>query len=136
MMKSLFVILIVMSVTTVSCQTFSFRPFNETESRFKIQGKFVKGINWKDNLGDNYLVLSVEGPMEKIKNSRRLDIDLYGYHFLKEGEKEKQLWLMTDSQKVCPEVMDITAKFITDGISITDLNKNGECEVWLIYKMS
>jgi len=134
-MNKWFLLLTLIIPIAVFSQVSSVISFDKNENDFKIQGNFVKGINWSDKLGDNYLVLSATQPFEKIKGSRKLDAELYAYHFIKTGGNKKQQWKMMDSQEACPAVMDITVRFITEGTAITDLNKNGVAEAWLIYKM-
>ncbi|HYD90008.1 MAG TPA: hypothetical protein VEA37_00800, partial [Flavobacterium sp.] len=57
---------------------------------------------------------------------------LYAYHYLLQADSFKLTWKVYDFIKACP--VDIKANFIRNTFAVTDLNKNGDCEVWLMYK--
>ncbi len=102
-----------------------------------LQSDFVSGYHWTDKQGDNYLILSQTKPFEKVKNSQMRFVELRAVNF-KSLEKSKReiTWEYNDSQKNCFKDNDLLVKFITESFSITDLNNNGICEVWIMYKMS
>jgi len=98
-------------------------------SSVKFEGKFKEARRWSDSLGDNLLIISETGVYEtpdKYKNA-----ELFAYHFILSGTSELT-WKIHDFEKECQ--LDIEIEFLKNTLSITDLDKNGITEIWLIYK--
>lgn len=55
-------------------------------------------------------------------------------HYLISGDSTKQTWRVYDYVKECP--VDMFLYFIDDAFAVTDLNKDGKAEVWIMYKVS
>ena len=103
----------------------------------KIKGTIKQFIRWTDNLGDNYLVLTVT---DEIKSSAKIsgsgldcrggctDRELYAWHFIR---KDSLLWKLTDFEKACS--LNNVAEFRNSATKITDLDKNGLAEIWIMY---
>jgi hypothetical protein len=59
--------------------------------------------------------------------------ELFAYRYLlKKGGAPKQVWRVTDFVRDC-ELDGMTVSFIADAFCVTDLNKNGEAEIWMAY---
>ena len=59
---------------------------------------------------------------------------LYAYHFIALGDSIKQTWRVYDYVKKCP--VDMFLYFVDKTFAVTDLNKDGKGEVWIMYKVS
>ncbi len=102
----------------------------------QFNGKLKKGIQWKDEVGDHLVILSESGyhRNEKFKHASddSSDIELFAYHFSFD-KNHSQVWKMYDFVADCP--VDIEAEFYPRFPIITDLDKNGIAEVWIMYKV-
>jgi hypothetical protein len=98
-------------------------------------GSLVQAFRWKDNSGDNVVVLSTEkGPSKNAPDGGYSDGALYAYHYLIAGDSLKQTWRVSDFVKECP--VDMFLNFVEKSFAVTDLNKDGTAEVWIMYKVS
>lgn len=102
----------------------------------KYEGFIKNAIRWKDKLGDNIVILTETGIFrnEKIEHESDYSKDaaLYGYHFIIKNNDATQTWRVYDYINDCP--VDIVTSFVKNTFEITDLNKNGIAEIWLMYK--
>ncbi|WP_425562960.1 M949_RS01915 family surface polysaccharide biosynthesis protein [Mucilaginibacter gynuensis] len=100
----------------------------------KYSGHIIDAVKYKDS-GGEYLVITTETGETPTKNSEMegRDAALYAYHYTIEGNGVyKSTWQTYDFIKDCP--VDINASFIPGTFAVTDLDKNGKAEVWLMYK--
>ena len=96
-------------------------------------GKIIDAVTWKDNLGSNYVITTETGIMPaKEEGSRKAA--LYAHHYLTSGDSLKQTWRVYDYFDDCP--VDVLAAFVNKSLAVTDLNKNGKAEVWLVYRIA
>ncbi|WP_136667995.1 M949_RS01915 family surface polysaccharide biosynthesis protein [Flavobacterium sp. H122] len=98
---------------------------------------FVKNaVRWKDKSGDNIAITTETGihRNEKFKHEydESGDAELFGYHFLVKNNQVVQTWKVYDYITDCP--VDIGASFVKNTFNVTDLDKNGIAEIWLMYK--
>lgn len=100
------------------------------------QGDFYKGYKWKDRTGNHLLILSNSyHPWNEKESDEAVDEgDLYVAHFQENGSDLSRTWRIHDYVRNCP--VDMFLYFIDQGIAITDLDKNGKAEVWIMYKVS
>lgn len=98
----------------------------------KYTGKIKEAVRYTDSLGDNIVVTTETGetPNKSYPTDAR-DAALYAYRYEINGDSVKRIWRVYDFIENCP--LDIEASFIENTFSITDLNKNGVAEVWLMY---
>jgi hypothetical protein len=99
---------------------------------------FVRGYHWRDKQGDNNLLLykSVRfGKIEGGTQMRYVEFKAVNFRSLRK-DKRVAVWEYNDSQEECHEDNDLIARFITYSFRITDLDNDGTCEVWGMYKMS
>lgn len=99
-------------------------------------GNFKQAVRWTDNIGDNIVILTVTDKTQS-KNAPDdgySDGALYAYHYLVSGDSIKQTWIVYDYVKECP--VDMFLDFVDKTFAVTDLNKDGKSEVWIMYKVS
>src|SRR5690349_12831156 len=86
---------------------------------FKYSGKIINAVTWKDQSGE-HIVFTTETKGDG-------EAAVYAYHYL----NNTQRWRVYDYIKDCP--VDFKAKFIKNSFAVTDLDKNGRPEIWLLY---
>ncbi|WP_300670242.1 M949_RS01915 family surface polysaccharide biosynthesis protein [Soonwooa sp.] len=99
------------------------------------QGIFKEAYEWEDMTGKNVAILSETGIFRNsnIKHENDgSDAELFAYSYRIEGEMTPPNWKVYDYIRDCP--VDIVAEFIDNTFQITDLDKNGIAEVWMMYK--
>ncbi|WP_294818232.1 M949_RS01915 family surface polysaccharide biosynthesis protein [uncultured Flavobacterium sp.] len=100
----------------------------------KYEGKLKSATRWTDANGDNIALITETGAHQSTKFKHDSydgqDAELFAYHFKMENGKPKLLWKVYDFVSDCP--LDLTASF--DDFHITDIDKNGTAEVWMLYK--
>lgn len=110
---------------------------SEIPDFIKYEGKFVSSFKWTDNLGENIVITTETGIYEskkfKHENDGR-DAEIFAYHFIVDNNNAKQNWRVYDYINDCP--VDLDASFIDNTLQITDLDKDGVAETWLIYTIS
>lgn len=101
----------------------------------KAEGKINEVISFTDNSGEHIIITSETGIYQNTKFKHEndgQDAELFAYHFVKKQDSLKLIWKVYDFIKDCP--VDIEASFIKNTLQVTDLNKNGMAEIWLMYK--
>ena len=104
----------------------------------EITGKFVKGLQWNDSNGESWLILTETGLLKsRFQNADNPDIinrdaRLFAYLFLRKSGIYRQRWRVTDFVEECP--LDAQAVFLQEAVEVTDLDKNGIAESWLMYR--
>jgi hypothetical protein len=101
--------------------------------QIKYSGHITNAVTWKDDLGTNY-VLTTETGQYKTKakeGDEYKNAALYAYCYVTKGDSTTLLWRIYDYSKDCS--FDIFVKFIDKAFKITDLDKNGIAEVWVMY---
>ncbi|PXV62064.1 hypothetical protein CLV62_12217 [Dysgonomonas alginatilytica] len=105
-------------------------------SGLSFEGKFKDAIKWKDTQGEHIALITETGiyVSPKFKHeSDGGDAELFGYHYLLNDKSEQftLTWKVYDFISDCP--VDIFAEFIDNTFKVTDLDKNGIAEVWIMY---
>lgn len=101
----------------------------------KYEGFIKNAVRWKDKLGDNIVITTETGYHINKKFTHETegsDAELFAYHFIISGNEVKQTWRVYDYISDCP--VDIVASFVKNTFQVTDLDKNGIAETWLMYK--
>lgn len=99
------------------------------------KGKFLKAVRWADKAGDHIVITTETGETNSSTGEADArDAAIYAYHYTANNDGWKQTWQLYDYVKECP--VDIEAKFIDQTFAITDLDKDGHAETWLMYKTS
>ena len=98
-------------------------------------GNVIQAVRWTDKTGDNIVVLTATDKTQSTNatDDGYRDAALYAYHFLIAGSFQ-QTWRVYDYVKECP--VDIFLYFVDKTFAVTDLNKDGKAEVWIMYKVS
>jgi len=140
-MRFLTSLFILVFVTKTYAQTNVHAGSQDSASfKTKVKGTIKQFLRWTDRLGDNYLVLTetdeTETPAGAIKSKVDCadgctDKELYAYHF---AGKDSLLWKLNDFVKTCN--FDNIAEFRNGATKITDLDKNGLAEIWIMYSMT
>jgi hypothetical protein len=100
----------------------------------KYVGHIINAVSWTDSLGLNYVVTTETGRIySKEKDEDDLfDAYLYAYHYVIKTKSCKLIWRIYDFNKGCD--LDLDFYFIDKTFAVTDLDKNGIAEVWVMYK--
>ena len=93
-------------------------------------GKIQNAVRWTDNLGDNVVVTTETGYTPNPSGDGS-DAALYAYHYLM-LDSVKLIWRVYDFIKEC--MVDMKVNFIKNSFAVTDLDKDGTAEIWLMYK--
>lgn len=107
---------------------------------FKYKGGIVDGLTWTDSIGKHFVILTETGPFVGKNQKSEItdcegacqDAELYAYHYVKTKDSSYQLWQLTDFERTC--AFDVTASFAKESLSVTDFDRDGLAEVWLVYK--
>ncbi len=99
-------------------------------------GHIINAVKWSDSLGVNYVITTETGEINRKENETGScsDASLYAYHFIVNNDSAKLIWRIYDFNNACP--FDLDLHFIDKTFAVTDLDKNGICEVWIMYKNS
>jgi hypothetical protein len=109
---------------------------NSIPKSIQYTGNIKQAVRWTDNTGDNIVILTSTDKTQS-KNAPGdgySDGALYAYHYLLSGDSAKQTWKVYDYVKECP--VDMFFYFVEKTFAVTDLNKDGNAEVWIMYKVS
>lgn len=108
---------------------------SEIPVNIKIPTNVVYNFKWKDDLGDNYLILTNQ------KKDTSIQKTMYGgkwrtgyievFHFLADGTSIQLLKYLKENTEPCDG--SYVNNFIDNSIMLTDLNKDGIGEVTLQY---
>ncbi|HLT24491.1 MAG TPA: hypothetical protein VK004_05145 [Ignavibacteria bacterium] len=90
------------------------------------KGKPVEAASWTDSNGDNLVIITESGSSS--------DAELYGYHFIMDGNSGEELWKIQDFVKDCE--FDLRLNYVPESLSITDLDGDGIGESTFLYNMS
>jgi hypothetical protein len=99
----------------------------------KRSGRVVQALRYTDRTG-TYTVLATEisprpdPALNEIENGQRAD--LYAYHYPAIGTAPT--WQVHDFESEC--MLDLEARFLPKGLTVTDLDQDGTAEVWLVYR--
>lgn len=109
---------------------------NSIPKSIQYTGNIKQAVRWTDNTGENIVILTLT---EKTQSKNAPDDGysdgaLYAYHYLLSGDIAKQTWKVNDYVKECP--VDMFLYFVDKTFAVTDLNKDGKAEVWIMYKVS
>jgi hypothetical protein len=108
---------------------------NSVPKNIQYAGNIVEAVRWTDNTGDNIVLLTINKSQSKsAPDDSYSDGALYVYHFIVLGDSTKPTWRVYDYVKECP--VDIILYFVDKTFAVTDLNKDGKAEVWIMYKVS
>lgn len=100
----------------------------------KYNGHLINAVKYTDNEGQ-HLVITTETGITPTKNSDSgdgRDAALYAYSYtIGSNNQFKLSWQTYDFIKDCP--VDLEAQYVPNSFAVTDLNKDGKAETWLMY---
>lgn len=115
-----------------------FKVINSNESKLPIllnyKGDIKDHARWVDDLGEHTVIVCETGKINKkeVYDMESYDAELYAYKYDKKDGQITQDWKIQDFVRDCP--FDITANFVDNTLQVTDLDKDGTGEVWVMYK--
>ena len=105
---------------------------NSIPKSIRYKGHIVVAAKYSDVEGEHIVIASETGNVDvKIGGETFQKADLYAYNYLVAGDNYVQKWQLHDYAMVCP--VDTKAIFLPNTFAVTDLNKDGKAEVWLMY---
>ena len=108
---------------------------NSIPTGIRYKGNVEQAVRWTDKTGDNIVILTKEIPRSiNAPDDDFSDGALHAYHYLISGDSIRHTWSVFDYVKTCD--VDMFLYFIDKTFTITDLNKDGKAEVWIMYKVS
>ena len=109
---------------------------NSVPKNIQYTGNIVQAVRWTDNTGDNIVILTLTGKTrsKNAPDDSYSDGALYVYHYLVSSDSTTRTWRIYDYVKECP--VDMFLNFVDKTFAVTDLNKDGKAEVWIMYKIS
>lgn len=96
-----------------------------------LNGKLVTALQWTDKQGTQVVVATETGEIESAESAGIRSMGLVAQHWVVQGSSVRPSWLVTDGEKQCP--VDIAANFLPNTTAVTDLNRDGTGEIWLMY---
>ena len=109
---------------------------SELPKGITFKGNLKEAVRWTDKSGVN-LVITCETEEAVSKTAPSEDYRekyLFAHHYLLFEDSIKQTWKVTDYIKECP--LDIAADFVKNTFQVTDLDKDGVGEVWMMYLLT
>lgn len=107
---------------------------NKLSKEILHEGKIILAQQWTDAAGKHVLITSETGQYtnEKFVHEQDgQDAELFAYHYCTKDEKTELVWKVYDYIKDCP--LDMEARFVPNTVRVTDLDKDGICEIWMMY---
>jgi hypothetical protein len=104
---------------------------NSIPRAIKYPGHVIDAVRWTDSLGDN-IVITTETGITPGKSEGSSDAALYAYHYLAGADSFRLVWRIYDFIKDCD--VDLEANYVKGAFAVTDLNKDGTAEVWVMYR--
>ncbi|MBN8789466.1 MAG: hypothetical protein J0I84_20485 [Terrimonas sp.] len=107
---------------------------NEIPPQIKYTGHIMNAVKWIENNETHYAVTTetgiYSGKGDEFGEFR--NAELYAYHYIVIADSVQLIWKVYDYSKDC--ALDVKAAFTKDAFAITDLDKNGIAEIWLMYE--
>jgi hypothetical protein len=111
-------------------------PFDQIPSSVGYMGDVVEAYKYADTSGEN-IVLLTETEIRDVSIDEDYPLSykgLYAYRFLKKGDVWEEMWRVYHYEDDCPNYP--VCEFVKGAFTLTDLNSDGEAEVWMAYKSS
>jgi len=108
---------------------------NNLPKDIRYEGKIIDAVRYTDGLGDNIVLTTETGIYQSKKFKHEADgsdAELFAYHYIIKNGVAAPTWKVYDYISDCP--VDIEASFVKDTFQVTDLDKDGTKEVWMMYK--
>lgn len=99
----------------------------------RYKGIVDTAVKFIDDDGE-HVILTAHDYDGDAANNRLNGIYLYAYCYALKGDKWSLTWQMRDFTRECE--FDLSGGFEPNSFAVTDLNKDGRAEVWLMYSMA
>jgi hypothetical protein len=111
-------------------------PLNKSAvpAYIKLIGRMVSAARYRDKNGEHVVIATETGATptkNPLSDEDFQDADVFATDYLIAGNQATIFWQIHDFIKTCG--LDIKAKFVPSTFAVTDLNKDGTAEVWLMY---
>lgn len=135
-MKKLFPIVLLLMAQVVAAQVKVIHlKKTEIAKDMKYKGEFKDAVQYADNEGTHTVITTEAMTASPADDNESVYTGyLHAFSFLKTGNTVVQSWQMSDMAGPCGADQD--TKFRSGSLDVTDLDQNGICEVWLIYRVS
>jgi len=96
-------------------------------------GKLINAVKFNDVGGETIVITTETGESQSKTepDESYREAELFAYQYILTDGKWALQWKMYDYVKECP--VDIECNFVKNTFAVTDLDKNGKAEVWLMY---
>jgi hypothetical protein len=125
----------------LTCSSYTFGQFKISKvdsaklpKGIKFSGHLTNSAKWSDTIGIHYVLLTETGEYysKDKKGNEYKNAELFAYYFMQKGDSTKLIWKIYDYNKNCE--FDVNSKFIDRAFKVTDLDKDGIAEVWVMYE--
>jgi hypothetical protein len=96
------------------------------------KGNIINAVRFTDNEGEHLVITTETGITESKGGDDGRNAELYAYLYNVKGDAAQLSWQAYDFVKDCQ--VDLEASYLPNSFAVTDLNKDGKAEVWLMYK--
>jgi len=108
---------------------------NSIPKTIQYKGEIANAVRWRDSSGTHIFIATIDKTQGKGADEGLLFAALHAYHYSLNDNSWVQTWKVYDFiEGGC--ALDLDFYFIDKAFAITDLNKNGKAETWLMYKIS
>ncbi|OQP67955.1 M949_RS01915 family surface polysaccharide biosynthesis protein [Niastella populi] len=92
------------------------------------KGQIKEGKRWKDNRGENIVILTQTGVYWASVYDATRGAKLFAYHFIKTTDNTfKEIWKISEVVDDC--AFDVRCDFFSNSLTVTDLDADGIAEV-------
>lgn len=96
------------------------------------RGSVEAARTWRDATGDNLLLLTRTEEMDTIVDESRMrQREIYGYHYVRDGDRYRLLWRTNDFVRECD--LDIALSYAPGSLQVTDVDGDGTAETSYVY---
>src|ERR1700761_2760922 len=107
----------------------------EIQADMKYKGGFKDAVRYADKEGTHTVIITEAMASSPADDNESVYTGyLHAFSYLKTGNTVTPEWQMNDMAGPCGADQD--TKFYPGSLEVTDLDQNGICEVWLIYRVS
>lgn len=103
--------------------------------KLSYKGFFKDAYSWTDKDGQHLTLITETGEVSSSKdqNYDYRDAELYAYDYIVQKDSFRLIWKLYDFVNECP--VDLNVHFVNNTFQITDINKDGVGEIWVMYRM-
>jgi len=95
-------------------------------------GTIRSAQTWSNAEGTHYAMLTESKEFKSKGDEDLINKEVFAYHFISKQDSIRLVWKLYDYNRDCP--FDLNVSFIVPAFKVTDLDKNGIGEIWLMYR--